>query len=90
MNIEDAKTQVTESLEKDGYYWRAIDSIVKETGIPEETVQSTVKQLIKDHQVVSAPRKDRDGRVLYTTRKHYRETRGFLTKLLSALSNQIV
>jgi len=81
---------VISALEKNGYYWRAIDSIAKDTGLNETDIKSALKGLMRDGIVVRAPRKDAHGRILYTTRKHYRETRGFLTKLASALANQIV
>ena len=81
---------VISALEKKGYYWRAADSIAKETGLQETDIRTALKGLMREGIVVRAPRKDMYGRILYTTRKHYRETRGFLTKLASALANQIV
>jgi predicted ArsR family transcriptional regulator len=87
---ENARERVISSLEKDGYYWRAVDSIAKETGLQEAEIKAQLNDLIKEGIVVRAPRKDIHGRILYTTRKHYRKTRGFLTKLASALANQIV
>jgi len=84
------KRGVVNSLEKKGYYWRAIDSIATELGISEDAVKSSLSDLMNTHQIVIAPRRDARGRILYTTRKHYRETRGFFTKLLCALTNQIV
>ena len=89
-DLSNIEIDIINALEKSGYYWRAIDSIAMETSVSEEKIRMVLKQLIKDHQIVVAPRRDCQGRVLYTTRKHYRETRGFMTKLLSALANQIV
>jgi len=87
---DDPRELVISALEKKGYYWRAIESIAGETGLLETEVRAQLSDLIKEGIVVRAPRKDAHGRILYTTRKHYRETRGFLTKLASALANQIV
>jgi predicted ArsR family transcriptional regulator len=87
---ENRRDAVISALEKKGYYWRAVNSIARETGLQQTEVKAELQDLIKEGIVVRAPRKDVRGRVLYTTRKHYRETRGFLTKLASALANQII
>jgi len=87
---ESHRERVISALEKKGFYWRAVDSIARETGLQEIQIKSIIKSLIKEGIVIRAPRTDAHGRILYTTRKHYRETRGFLTKLVSALANQIV
>jgi transcription initiation factor IIE alpha subunit len=87
---ENCRNAVISALEKKGYYWRAVDSIARETGLQQAEVRAELQDLIREGIVVRAPRKDARGRVLYTTRKHYRETRGFLTKLASALANQIL
>ena len=86
----DIKLDVIKSLEKEGYYWRAVDSIASELDISEDAVKAVLKDLINDHQLVVAPRKDAQSRTLFTTRKHYRETRGFLVRLISAITNRIV
>jgi hypothetical protein len=64
---EKIKSDVINALERSGYYWRAIESVATELCISEDITKAVLRDLIKSRQVVVAPRRDAQGRSLFTT-----------------------
>jgi hypothetical protein len=89
-SAEEIEKEVVGALENANYDWRTIDGIVRETHLPKEEVCDMIKQLAKEGILVRAPYLDKQGRQIYTTRKHYHETVGLLGRLISSLTNRIV
>lgn len=87
---EEIKTEVVKALENKNFDWRTIDGISRETHLPKEEVSEMINQLIKEGVVVRAPYLDKKGRRIYTTRKHYHETVGFIGRLISSMTNRII
>jgi len=83
-NVRDV---VIEALEDQRYEWRTIDGLAEQTGLPSGEIQETLESLKED--VVRSSVPDEQGRSLYTTRKHYRETHGLGARILSALSDRV-
>ncbi len=87
---EEIRSEVIKALENKNFDWRSIDGIVRETHLPKEEVSDMIKQLIKEGLVVRAPYLDKKSNRIYTTRKHYHETVGFVGRLISAMTNRII
>jgi hypothetical protein len=78
---------VIRALEDPRYEWRTIDGVSEQTGIPAPKVQEMLENL--QQYVVRSSIPDESGRNLYTTRKHYRQTHGLGSRILSALSDKV-
>ena len=80
---------VITAMENEEYWWRSVESMAIETGLSEGRIRAIIVDLTVKNKIVTAPRRDKFGRVLFTTRDHYRKTRPFFVKLMTALTNQI-
>jgi hypothetical protein len=87
-NIEEtsADRQVLKALENPEYVWRTIAGLERETKLPRKEIVSVLRHLPEDSLVTS---KTRDGKRVYSTRRHYRKTQSFLGRLVSVLSNSV-
>lgn len=90
MNYEDIEYYIIKCMEDEQYKWRTITGISKELGIDQDDVKSTLRDLGEKHLLVSPCYLSEDGQRLYTTREYYKKTRGFLIKLLCAITGRIV
>lgn len=82
------RRKVVAALEDDRYVWRTIEGIVKDTGLSETTVENAV---LWDDQVdsITASYPDKDGRTLFTTRRHYQKKRSFGWRVLGAIAGKM-
>jgi hypothetical protein len=74
------------ALEDDRWDWRTVAGIARSTGATERQVTDVLNGMLD--QLVRAV--NDDGRVLYTTRRHYDQTRSIGDKLLAALVGRVV
>lgn len=88
VNLQEAKKNVIEALEKPDFKWRTIPGVVKETGL-ETGIVLKVLSLAAD-QVVKSSTLSADGQDLYTTREHFREKASLGERLLGAIRNRAV
>lgn len=81
------RRKVLKALEDDRYVWRTIEGIVKDTGLPETTVENAV---LWDPQVdtITASYPDEKGRTLFTTRSHYQKKRSLGWRVLGAIAGK--
>ena len=77
---------IIKAIENKAYWWRSVE---EETGFPETKIKDIISCLIEENIIVIAPRRDKLGRTLFTTRNHYKKTRPFFVKLMTALTDQI-
>jgi len=84
---DSAMHRVIDALEDPRYDWRTVEGVAEQTGIDPSMVRAILKE--SEDQIVRSSVPDESGRSLYTTRKHYRQTNGLGTRILSALSDRI-
>jgi hypothetical protein len=77
--------KVLASLENPAHYWRTLDEIVTETGLPPEEVKRAFGDL-SDRLVQTHRRKEG---TIFTTRTQYRKKEPFVNKMLSVLADRI-
>lgn len=77
----DHKTLVLKALEDSRWDWRTVDGVSRDTGLsPAEVIE--ILESSTD-EVIRSRIGDRQGRTLYTTRRHYSATQSFLDKFRS-------
>ena len=82
-----AMQRVIDALEDSRYDWRTVEGVAEQTGVNPSVVRAILKEA--EHEIVRSSIPDESGRSLYTTRKHYRQTNGLGTRILSALSDRV-
>lgn len=85
---EEVWSQVKKSLEKDGYKWRTITGISKETRLPHEQIWYCLA--LHENEVIKSSLPSKSGASLYTTRVHYRKNSSFWGRLESSILNRVV
>ena len=78
----DELSQCLAALENPKYKWRTVDGVSRETGIPTETVRQLLESV--PDKVIRSRIPDLEGRVLYTTRRHYRRTNSPLVRIMDS------
>ncbi|MCE5322248.1 hypothetical protein LLG46_02910 [bacterium] len=78
---------VLTALENPRYLWRTTEGIAREIDATTKEVSEQLSEL-KD-MLVQPSRLSIDGKMLYTTRAHFRRKAPFLTKLVGALTNRV-
>ena len=81
------RDQIIHALEDDRYEWRTVDGVSGQIGVPAQQVQEFLENLKQE--IVRSSIPDESGRSLYTTRRHYRATRGLGSRFLDALSDKV-
>ena len=76
-----------DALEDNRYEWRTLEGVSEQTGIPIPKILETIEGL--QDIIIRSSVPDPSGRDLYTTRKHFKETQGILTRILSAVSDKV-
>jgi hypothetical protein len=84
---DSAMRLVIDALEDPRYDWRTVEGVAEQTGVDPYTVRAILKE--SEDKIVRSSVPDESGRSLYTTRRHYRQTNGLGTRILSALSDRI-
>ena len=84
---EAARQLVTAALEDPRYDWRTIDGIAEETGISNAQIMAIVNEA--GNAIVRSSIPDEQGRSLYTTRKHYKDTHSLGARILDALADKV-
>jgi ribosomal protein S25 len=79
--------RVINALEDPRYDWRTVEGVAEQTGVTPSIVREILKE--SEHEIVRSSVPDESGQSLYTTRKHYRQSNGLGTRILSALSDRI-
>lgn len=82
----DRTMRVRAALENPKYKWRTINGVAKEAGIDEVTARRVITDL--GEQVVRSSIPSKTGEELYTTRRHYRQSEGFLVRMVAILRNR--
>jgi len=83
----DSRNIVVRALEDPNYDWRTVEGIAEQTGLSASNVRQLLEEL--NGEIIRSSIPDESGRNLYTTRKHYRQTQGLGTRILSALSDKV-
>ncbi len=76
---------VLAAIEDSNYTWRTVEAISAETGIPLEKVRRILEATAAG--VILAPRPNKQGYVLYSTRDHYQKTTIFLKRYIDTLES---
>lgn len=84
---ETARQLVIAALEDPRYDWRTIDGIAEETGISNAQIVAIVNEA--GNTIVRSSIPDEQGRSLYTTRKHYKDTHSLGARILDALADKV-
>lgn len=79
---------VLESLARSDFKWRTVAGVAEETGLTPEIVQQAISQVAD--RVVRSSIPSADGRDLYTTREHFRESASLSEKLLGSIKNRVI
>lgn len=79
---------IRKALENPEYVWRTIDGLLKDTPLTSDQIHSVLGELTVNGELVTAT-SEVDGKMLFTTRKHYQEKENPWNKLLSSLSGSI-
>ena len=81
-SLEDAITRaIFKALEDPQWDWRTVDGLAEDTGLPSDHIRTALESSSDD--VIRSRAPDSEGRVLYTTRRHYTKRRGFFDHLRS-------
>jgi hypothetical protein len=81
-----AESRLINALQDERYDWRTVGGLARALGMDESTVNSLLNSM--PDTVVRTTTSD--GRILFTTRNHYKRTHGLGDKLLSALADKVV
>jgi hypothetical protein len=79
---------VLAALHDKRYNWRTLDGLAADTGLEPVAVEDILEKQLSD-KVIRASVQDDKGRSLFTARDRYRESRGLLGRLLTALSDKV-
>jgi hypothetical protein len=86
-SLETASQLVINSLEDPRYDWRTIEGISKETGLSNSQILGIINGV--GNAIVRSSIPDEEGRSLYTTRKHYKDTHSLGARILDALADKV-
>jgi len=78
---------VVRALEDPRYEWRTVEGLAEQTGLSATSLRQVLEEL--NGEIIRSSVPDESGRALYTTRRHYRQTQGLGTRILSALSDKV-
>lgn len=81
--------RVVESLNEQGYDWRTVSGIARETSLDEGLINKTIFDLQRKGVVIESSKLDKNGREIFTTRDKYMGKRNFANHLFTALSDKI-
>jgi hypothetical protein len=84
--LTDAAKRVASAMENPKYRWRTIEGLANDTGISSDQIDHLINGELAD-QVLTT--RDKLGRTLYTTRRHYNRSQPLVNRLLTVLSDQI-
>ena len=76
---QDLWPQIKEAFEKPKFKWRSIKGISEETGIPVGLIEAVIVE--NEDEIVESRIPSKNGRELFTTRKHYKETNSIFYRL---------
>ena len=85
--MKDEPTRVLETLETSKYDWMTIQSVVRDTGLPEKEVRLILESLVWGDKVIK--KTEEDGSPVYSTKAHYKRSTNILNRTLSALSGHV-
>ena len=85
---ETSVERVLEALNDKRYTWRTVHGISHDTHLPESQVEQILVDSLAD-KVMRSSSPDNRGRSLFTSRARYKESRGLLGRLITALSDQV-
>jgi hypothetical protein len=78
---------VLDALRNPKYKWRTIDGIMRDTELSRERVETALAE--EKNTILRSSLPDRKGRALYTTADHYKAHSSVMSKVWSALSDQV-
>jgi hypothetical protein len=81
------RAAVIRALEDPRYEWRTVEGLAEQTGLSATNLRQILEEL--NGEIIRSSVPDESGRALYTTRRHYRQTQGLGTRILSALSDKV-
>ena len=81
------RAAVVRALEDPRYEWRTVEGLAEQTGLSATSLRQVLEEL--NGEIIRSSVPDESGRALYTTRRHYRQTQGLGTRILSALSDKV-
>ena len=79
------RARVARAIEFSKFTWRTVAGISSDTTVPASEVQGTLEQ--RPDEFIRAARPDKHGRVLYSTRKHYKSSTSFFERYLDVLDS---
>ena len=79
----DDKEQVLAALANPKFEWRTVDGVSRDTQLSPDRVLQVIEAM--PDLVIRSRSPDAQGRALYTTREHYKETHSSLSRLLYQL-----
>lgn len=79
---------VLKALAHPDFKWRTVTGVTQETGLTQEIVQRAISEVAD--KVVRSSIPSPDGRDLYTTREHFRESASLSEKLLGSIKNRVI
>ena len=85
MPTPESQSQVIAALENTSGTWQTLDDVVAATGLPLQTVLEVIRD---SGDVIESDGTSKDGKPLYTTRKHFREKSSIFGRILAALRNR--
>jgi hypothetical protein len=75
---------VLSAIERSHETWRSAEAISAEVGLPLDRVQAVLDTASAD--LIVTPEADANGRALYSTRSHYRQTTSLFWRYIDALA----
>jgi hypothetical protein len=80
--------RVWNALNDKRYNWRTLEGLARDAHLPESKVEQILVTSLAD-KVIRSSSFDDKGRSLFTARARYKESRGLLGRLMTALSDQV-
>lgn len=88
MRKKDLEKCVLKALENKKYNWRTVEGLEKELKINKIEINGTLEDLITKRTVVS-PRSRYQGKPVYTTVNHYKQTKGIIGRVLDIIAGEV-
>lgn len=74
---------IKNAIENPKFKWRTVKGLSEETGLPVGIVETLLVE--NEDDIIQSRIPSRNGRDLFTTRKHYRETNSFFQRFSESL-----
>ena len=80
--------KLIEAFEDDRYKWRTTEGVAAQLDIPAATIQKQIDSMLSRGIVIRSTIPSAEGKLLFTTRRHFQHKTPLVNRVLSAFKNR--